>query len=59
MASGATTQTPIWVSRKNADNMIAQFSVPLWLFMIIGSLLLLNVLVWSGIGLNEAARVIA
>lgn len=51
-------QIPIWVSRKTADGMTSQFSVPLYLFMIIGLLGVLNFLLWGGIGIYEAARVL-
>lgn len=50
---------PIWVSRKNADGFISEFTVPLWLFLVIGLVALANALLWGGIGLYEAARVIA
>jgi hypothetical protein len=51
-------ELPIWVSRKNADGMISQFSVPMWLFMLIGLLVVLNVVLWGGIGLYEAVTYI-
>lgn len=47
---------PIWVSRKTVDGYTSQYSVPLWMFMFIGVLALLNVLLWSGIGLYEAVK---
>jgi len=46
---------PIWVSRKNADGMISTFEVPLWLFMLIGVLALLNVVGWGMYGLYALA----
>ena len=54
-----TYSLPIWVSRKTADGMVSHFSVPLWLFMLIGLVALLNGLLWGGIGIYEAVRVIA
>lgn len=49
-------ELPIWVSRKDANGMISKFSVPLWLFMLIGLIVLLNFLLWGGIGIYEAIR---
>lgn len=48
------TPVPVWVSRRNADGVIAQFTVSMWLFMLIGIVMLCNVLLWGGIGLYEA-----
>lgn len=53
-----TQEFPVWVSRKDADGFIAEFTVPLWMFLLIGCILLLNVLAWSAIGLVEAVQYI-
>jgi hypothetical protein len=49
---------PVWVSRKNADGQIAQFTVSLWMFMTLAIGILLNALLWIGIGLYAAVQVI-
>jgi hypothetical protein len=53
-----THPIPIWVSRKNADEVISQFTVSLWMFMLLGVLILLNLLSWSIIGLVEVVQYI-
>lgn len=53
-----THPVPVWASRPDGDNFIASFTAPLWLFLLIGLMLQLNLLVWSGIGIYEAARLI-
>ena len=49
---------PAWCSRPNADGMISSFTLPIWLFMLIALMILLNVIVWAGIGLVTAFNVI-
>lgn len=49
---------PIWVSRKNADGDIAQFTVALWLHLVLFLMLLANALLWAGIGLYAAGSLI-
>jgi hypothetical protein len=46
----------LWVSRKDADGMIYHVTVPMWLFIVFGFIILANVLVWGVIGLVEAAE---
>lgn len=53
-----TTPVPIWVSRKTADGYVTTFTVGFWLFLILGFVLLANVLLWSGIGLFVALKLI-
>ena len=47
---------PVWVSRKDADGMIAKFTMPLWWFFAVGLIVVANVTVWSIIGLIVAAQ---
>ena len=49
-------ELPIWVSRKNYDGRISQFSVPLWLFMLLGLLVVLNAVGWGVVGLVELVK---
>lgn len=53
-----THPLPIWVSRKDADDFIATFTVPMWLFLFIGFVVLLNVVGWSVVGLVELVQYI-
>ena len=53
-----THPLPIWVSREDADGTISEFSVPVWCFMLIGALSLLNVIAWGIIGLVEVVQYI-
>jgi hypothetical protein len=50
-----TTNVPIWVSRKTSDGLISQYAVSGWMFMLGWSLICLNILLWSIIGLVTAA----
>lgn len=54
-----TQSLPIWVSRKTADGLTSSYSVPLWMFMLIGLITMFNLLLWGVIGLYEAVEVIA
>lgn len=47
---------PVWVSRENADGNVSQFTMPLWLAIVLFFLLALNVAAWSVIGLIEAVQ---
>lgn len=53
-----TFPVPIWVSRETGDGVTSKFTVPMWLFLLIGLVVLLNVLLWGGIGLVEAVQYI-
>ena len=53
-----TTPLPIWVSRQTADGRTSNFTVPLWLFLLIGFALLINLVLWSGIGIFVALKLI-
>lgn len=50
---------PIWVSRPDADKFVSKFTVPLWMFMVIGLLALFNALLWGGYGLYAFFEVVA
>lgn len=54
----AVTPVPIWVSRETADGVISYFAIPLWLFGLIGFLILFNVILWGGIGMFVAVKLI-
>ena len=51
-----TQEVPVWVSREDNDGMIASFTTPLWLFLLLGLLVLVNVLGWSLVGLVELVQ---
>lgn len=53
-----THPMPVYVTRPTADNFIASFTAPLWLFLLIGVLCLANALLWLGIGLVQALTLI-
>lgn len=53
-----THPLPLWVSRKDADGVIANISVPMWLFMYIWASIIINAMVWGAIGLWVAVRVV-
>lgn len=58
MNSNLTVPTPVYVTRKTADGHTASLSIPMWLFLLIGLMVVFNILVWSAIGLGEAIRFI-
>lgn len=51
-----THPVPVWVSRKDNDGTVASFTVPLWMFLALGVIALLNVAAWGTIGLAEAVQ---
>lgn len=53
-----THSFPVWVSRKDTNGMIASFTMPLWCALSLFALIVLNVLLWGGIGVYEAVTYI-
>jgi len=53
-----THPVPAWVSRPDSDGMISAFTLPLWLFLIVGVLVLLNMVGWGVVGLVELVQYI-
>jgi hypothetical protein len=52
------TSAPIYVTRKTADGETANYSLSIWMTLLVILLLWLNVVVWGCLGLYEAVRVI-
>lgn len=48
---------PIYVTRKNADGIIATYSLSIWMTLLALMIVWTNIVVWGGIGLYEAVRV--
>lgn len=55
---GLNTSLPVYVTRKTANGQTASYSCPAWMPIFAVLLFLLNVIVWGGIGLYEAGRLI-
>jgi hypothetical protein len=55
-----TTSIPIWNSRPDraTGGKVSSFEVPGWLFMLISTLILINVLLWASIGIVVAVLTI-
>lgn len=51
-----THPMPIWASRPDSDGMISSFTIPLWLFLSLGIVILLNAVAWGVIGLVVAVQ---
>ena len=51
-----THEFPVWVSRKNNDGIIAQFTLPLWAALLGFLLAVINVFGWLTVGLVELVQ---
>ncbi len=49
---------PIYVTRPDADGMIASYSVPIWLSLAALLMVMANVIAWGAVGRATAAKVI-
>lgn len=59
-ARGLNTSLPIYTTRPHGrDGETASYSVSLWMTLLAGLLVWLNVVVWGAVGIYEAVRVVA
>lgn len=50
-------QSPVYVTRKTAHDETGSVSMSLWMQLLTLILIWLNIVIWGGIGLYEAVRV--
>jgi hypothetical protein len=51
-------QIPVYVTRKTADGLTGNLSIPAWMFVLFGVMLEINVFLWLAIGIGEAIKLI-
>lgn len=52
------TAIPLWVSRENADGQIAQFTVNIWVHLMVCMLALVNAIGWGAYGVYSLGNLV-